>query len=281
MKRLSGFAIICSLLLTCGTGFSNSVDRGVVVSGELGRKIDDFLTRLSGFGYSGAMLVVKDGKTILRKGYGFANRSERVPNTPETLFDIGSLSKQFTAAAIMKLEQDGRLKTTDPINKHLKNVPQDKAQVTIHQLLSHTAGIARNVPLSPKGDPAIYYEEIDREEALKRVLPTELQFEPGTKFQYSNAGYVLLAAIVEMASGQRYQEYLKKNLFEPAGMRSTGFAGRWLPAVKQTLVARGHDELGEVGNPLKWSGESWLDLGGGGIVSTARRPLQMAAGPGE
>lgn len=268
MKRLSSFAIICSLLLTCSTGFSNSGDRGVIVSGELGRKIDDFLTRLTGFGYSGAMLVVKDGKTILRKGYGFANRSERVPNTAETLFDIGSLSKQFTAAAIMKLEQDGRLKTTDPISKHLKNVPQDKAHITIHQLLSHTAGIARNVTLSSKGDPSIYYEEIDREEALKRVLPTELQFEPGTKFQYSNAGYVLLAAIVDMASGQKYQEYLKKNLFEPAGMRRTGFAGRWLPAVKQTLVARGHDEQGEVGNPLKWSGESWLDLGGGGIVST-------------
>ncbi|HJQ67864.1 MAG TPA: serine hydrolase domain-containing protein [Blastocatellia bacterium] len=268
MKRLSGIAIICSLLLTSGAAFTNPPDRGVIVSGELGRKIDDFLTRLAGFGYSGAMLVVKDGNTILRKGYGFANRSAGVANTPETLFDIGSLSKQFTAAAIMKLEQDGRLKTTDPISKHLKNVPQDKAQVTIHQLLSHTAGITRNVPLSPKGDSAIYYEEIDREEALKRVLPTELVFEPGTKFQYSNAGYMLLAAIVEIASGQKYQEYLKKNLFEPAAMRNTGFAGRWLPSVKQTLVARGHDELGEVGNPLKWSGESWLDLGGGGVVST-------------
>jgi len=275
MRRLSSFAILCSLLLTCGPGPGRSLeakedsdDRGVIVSGELGKKIDDLLTRLGGFGYSGAMLVVKDGETILRKGYGFANRTERVPNTPETLFDIGSLSKQFTAAAIMKLAQDGKLHITDPISKHLKNVPQDKAQVTIHQLLSHTAGITRNVPLSAKGDSSIYYEEIDRQEALKRVLPEPLRSEPGTKFEYSNAGYVLLAAIVETASGRAFQDYLKQSLFEPAGMRNTGFAGRRLPPVKQTLVARGHDELGEVGNPLKWSGESWLDLGGGGVVST-------------
>lgn len=267
--------MICSLLLTCSPGLLRPIkadekidNRGVIVSGELGKKMDDFLTRLSGFGYSGAMLVVKDGKIILSKGYGFANRKERVANTPETLFDIGSLSKQFTAAAILKLEQDGKLKVTDPLSKHLPNVPADKAQITIHQLLSHTAGIIRDIPLSPKGDPAIYYEEINRDEALKRVLPEPLQFEPGTKFQYSNAGYMLLASIVETASGRPFQEYLKKNLFEPAGMQSTGLEGKWLPPVKPSLVARGHDELGEVGNPLKWSGESWLDMGGGGIVST-------------
>lgn len=271
MKRLSSFLLFCSLLLTTASALSRplkSEKKGEIVSGETGRKIDDFLTRLSGFGYSGAMLVVKDGAIILRKGYGFANREERVPNTAETLFDIGSLSKQFTAAAIMKLEQDGKLKVTDLLSKHMKGVPQDKAQVTIHQLLSHTAGIVRDVPLSPKGDAAIYYEEIDREEALKRVLPKPLQFEPGAQFQYSNAGYVLLASVVETASGRPFQDYLRQNLFEPAGMRNTGFAGRRLPPVKQTFVARGHDELGEVGNPLKWSGESWLDMGGGGVVST-------------
>jgi CubicO group peptidase (beta-lactamase class C family) len=267
--------MLCSLLLTCGPGSSRTVraggkndDRGVIVSSELGKKIDDFLTRLSGFGYSGAMLVVKDGKTILRKGYGFANRSEGIPNTPETRFDIGSLSKQFTAAAILKLDQDGKLKETDTLGQHLPNVPADKAQITIHQLLSHTAGIIRNTPLSDKGDPSLYYEDINRDEALKRVLPAPLQFEPGSKFQYSNAGYVLLAAIVEITSGRPYQEYLKKNIFEPAGMRSTGLPGKWLPPAKPSLVARGNDELGEVSNPLKWSGESWLDLGGGGVVST-------------
>ncbi len=247
MKRLIDFLVLCSLLLTYSPGLSRPIktdekidNRGVIISGELGSKINVFLARLSGFGYSGAMLVVKDGKTILSKGYGFANRIERVPNTAETLFDIGSLSKQFTAAAILKLEQDGKLKVTDTLGKHLPNVPPDKAQVTIHHLLSHTAGIIRDTPLSPKGDPSIYYEEINRDEALKRVLPKPLQFEPGTKYQYSNAGYMLLAAIVEVASGRAFQEYLKKNIFEPAGMQNTGLAGKWLPPVKQSLVARGH-----------------------------------------
>jgi CubicO group peptidase (beta-lactamase class C family) len=108
--------------------------------GELGDKLDAHLIRATNNGFSGAVLVVKDGRVILSKGYGMANRERKIPITLDTVFDIGSLVKQFTAAAILKLEMKGKLRVTDPINKYFKNVPPDKAAMTIHHLLTHTAG---------------------------------------------------------------------------------------------------------------------------------------------
>lgn len=231
-----------------------------VVAGKVGREIDDYLTRLSGFGYSGAALVMKDGKIILSKGYGLANQQENIPNGPDTVFDIGSLTKQFTAAAILKLEATGKLKLSDPISKFLPQVPADKAQITVHQLLTHTAGMPNGL-----GDR---YREITREELLQRIFSRELLFEPGSRFNYSNGGYEVLGAIIEEASREPYREFLRKNLFEPAKMRSTGFWGKSAPVVSPSLIARGYDELGELGSPLTWSETTWYGVGSGGVTST-------------
>ncbi|HKS29682.1 MAG TPA: serine hydrolase [Pyrinomonadaceae bacterium] len=231
-----------------------------VVEGALGAKVDDYLTRLTGFGYSGAALIIKDGKVILRKGYGLANQPENVPNTPDTVFDIGSLTKQFTAAAILKLEMAGKLKLSDTLGKFFPNAPADKAGITIHQLLTHTGGMPNGL--------GINHIEITRDELLKRLLSRKLLFKPGSKFEYSNGGYEVLAAVIEVASGEPYREFLRKNLFEPAGMRSTGFWGKAAPRVSPLLIARGYDELGEKGSPLTWSDTTWYGVGSGGVTST-------------
>ena len=224
-----------------------------------GGEIADFLTRLSGFGYRGAMLVVRDGAVVLREGYGLAREDEKAPNTPGTLFDVGSFAKTFTAAAVLQLEEAGRLKVDDAISRHLDGVPEDKAGVTIQQLLTHTAGIA---------DDFGTYEDIGRAAALERILRLPLRFPPGTDGEYSNGGYVLLAAIVEAAAGVPYRDYVRRHIFESAGMHDTGFWGKLAPPVARARIACGYDEMGPVGDPVAWSDSTWFDLGGGMVLST-------------
>jgi CubicO group peptidase (beta-lactamase class C family) len=242
-----------------------SDDKKVVVS-PIGKQLDDYLTRLSGFGYSGATLVAKDGRVILKRGYGFANDSTRAVITPTTVFDIGSLTKQFTAAAILKLEEQKQLSIDDSISKYIDGVPNDKQAITIRQLLSHTSGLDESFPYENMiGED---YEEVSRDDAVRRILAMPLISQPGTQSSYSNPGYVLLAAIVERASGRPFREYLRVELFAPAGMQSSGFWGRELPSVPEERLARSYSENGETANLRSRSSTTWFDQGGGEMVST-------------
>jgi len=236
-----------------------------VVATPLGARMDDYLTRLSGYGYSGATLVAKDGRLLLRKGYGLANDATGTPVTPATVFDIGSLAKVFTAAAVLLLEERGRLSLDDSIARYLDGVPEDKRAITLRQLLAHTSGLDSDFPY--ENPSAEDYEEVDRDEAVRRILAMPLVDRPGAHFAYSNPGYVLAAAIVEHAGGKPFREFLRQELLEPAGMRSTGFWGSGLPPVPEARLARSYDEDGETADLRKRSSTTWFDLGGGEMVS--------------
>ncbi len=171
--------------------------------------------------FSGCVLVAREGKVVFSKGYGLANAEYGIPNTPATKFRLGSITKQFTATAILMLEQQGKLKVEDAVRKYVDDCPGAWQPVTLHHLLTHTSGIpnftsfpdyVRTMPLpSP---PA---------ETLKRFRDKPLAFEPGTKFSYSNSGYVLLGYIIERVSGRSYEEFLQKQIFGPLGMSDTGY----------------------------------------------------------
>jgi CubicO group peptidase (beta-lactamase class C family) len=236
-------------------------------AGELAKRVDAYLTDLSPFGFSGAVSLIKDGRVVLRKGYGESDEGRHIPNTSRTVFDIGSLAKQFTAVAVLRLEGRKKLALTDPIDRYLPFVPADKKTVTIEQLLTHTSGLDADFPLGPEYAEN-YYEPVGREEAIRRILGTELVDRPGHGFSYSNQGYVLLAAIVEKVAGRPFNDVLKSEIFGPAGMRSTGFWGDGLPAVDRSLVAKGYDENGERLDPAGLSPDVWSDKGGGQVVST-------------
>ncbi len=230
---------------------------------EAARRVDDYLTRLVGHGFSGAVLVARNGQVVLKKGYGLANRATGLRYHAEMPSCIGSVTKQFTGAAIVKLEMEGRLATSDPIAKHLPGAPADKAGITIHQLLTHTAGFAGDLG---GGDE----EPIDRDALVARVLAAPLASRPGERFEYSNEGYSLAGAIIERVSGQGYEQYLRDHLWLPAGMRDTGYL---LPAWPLTSLPIGYGEDGrEWGRVFKrgWlaDGPGWHLRGNGGVHAT-------------
>jgi CubicO group peptidase (beta-lactamase class C family) len=240
---------------------SSAAPRGEV-AGALGEQLDRYLTRLEAFGFSGSLLVARRGRIAIDKGYGLADRERGVPYIAGTLFDIASISKQFTAAAVLKLEMEGRLAVEDTLGKFFREAPPDKAPITLHQLLTHTAGIVDT--LGPE------YEPIPRQEMLRRAFAAPLELPPGKRFRYSNAGYSLLAAVVETVSGQPLGDYLRTHLFLPAGMRHTGHR---LPALDRQPLAHGYTRDGaDWGTPLDqpWApdGPWWNLRGNGGILST-------------
>ncbi|HYE73398.1 MAG TPA: serine hydrolase domain-containing protein, partial [Blastocatellia bacterium] len=229
------------------------------------QKLGALMTRVAANGFSGAILVAKDGQIIFNQAYGMADQAKGVANTTETLFDIGSIGKQFTAAAIMKLEMLGKLNTNDPINKYLDGVPQDKQAITIHQLLTMTSGIKSSLTMNiRKGEPSTLN---DKEARLKELLNARLELPPGKGFKYSNGGYNLLAAIVEKASGQTYEQFAYENLFKPAGMKSTGFVNSSykIPDWDKKTVA--HVYSGETDNGIP-NAPTWFVRGPGGIFTT-------------
>jgi CubicO group peptidase (beta-lactamase class C family) len=171
--------------------------------------------------FSGAILVARDGKILLSKGYGMADVENDVPNTPETRFRLGSLTKQFTAASILLLQERGKLSVQDSVCKYVAPCPEAWQPVTIHHLLSHTAGVPNFTALPDYQKTMREPTTVESLVARFRSLP--LDFKPGEDWKYSNSGYVLLGSVVEKVSGKSYESFLRENIFEPLKMTSTGY----------------------------------------------------------
>jgi len=181
-------------------------------------QLDQYMSALTDAGrFSGAVLVAQNGTVLLSKGYGMANYECSVPNTPQTVFRIASNTKQFTAAAIMKLQEQGRLNITDPITKYIPDAPPQWKDIKIYELLNHTSGMPSEGGYSVT-DPT----NIALADLVHRFYALPLDFVPGTNYSYSNNGYIVLTYIIEQVSGQSYDDYLNQNFFTPLGMNSTG-----------------------------------------------------------
>jgi CubicO group peptidase (beta-lactamase class C family) len=172
-------------------------------------------------GFSGSVLVARDGRPLLRQGYGMANLEHGVPNTPETKFRLGSVTKQFTAAAVLLLEEQGKLNVQAPVKTYLADSPAAWDQITLHHLLTHTSGIPDYVrfPLSP----AARRESTTPDALIARFRDRPLDFAPGTRFAYSNSGYAVLGRVIEKVSGKPYAEFLRTSIFTPLAMNDSGY----------------------------------------------------------
>lgn len=258
-----------ALLLACAPRIAaqqppSSVPVRAVDEAALRGAFESYLDRMAEYGFSGAVLVAHDGKVLLNRGYGLADRERGIPNTAETVFTTGSLSKQFTAAAILRLEEEGKLRTTDSLTRFFDSVPEDKRGITLHQLLTHTSGV---VPLVTFNRDQL---ETDRDAFVRRTLATPLRNPPGAAYLYSNAGYSLLAAVVEKVSGRPFAEFLRDELFALAGLRRTGY----LPDTAGVPVARLYGGGRDNGSVLGDGVPPWGIRGAGGIATTTADMLR-------
>jgi len=210
-------AIAC-LVLTLTLGRAEA--QRVTLPADLSAKIDAYVRPyVDGNNFSGSILIAQGKKIIFRRGYGLANYELGVANSPDTRFHIASISKSFTAAAILILEQRGALSVHDPLSKFITDYPNGD-KITIHHLLTHTSGIpnVNNLPRYAERSRA----RISLPDTIQLFRNEPLGFAPGAHFQYSNSNYNLLPFIIEKVSGKSYAEFLEQNIFQPLAMSSTG-----------------------------------------------------------
>lgn len=257
MRRLTTFALSVGLFLSCCTASraQRSFDDGV----------DQYLReRAENDHFSGSVLLARNGKVLFQHGYGLGNREWNAANTPETRFRIASVTKQFTAAAILLLQEKRQLSVHEKASRYLPSLPAAWSEVTVHQLLVHTSGI-------PNYTDAAEEAKLDRlgatpQDLLNLVKDRRLEFPAGMKRLYSNTNYLLLGMIIESVSGLSYADFLQKFLLEPLGLHDTGL-DRPEPILPQRAA------------PYRWLSGEWLNAqqvaasvpySAGGLYSTVR-----------
>lgn len=182
-------------------------------------KIDDYVCdELQKQNIPGVSLaIVREGTVLKSKGYGLSNLELSVPVHPDTVFQIGSISKQFTAAGILLLWEEGKVDPDERVGEYLNGLPDAWKSITLRQMLHHTSGLTEVTEL-----PGFTYRrDYSKEELINLLAPHPLEFEPGTRWMYSNTGYVLLGWIIEEASGQSFGEFFAERIFRPIGMENT------------------------------------------------------------
>ena len=187
---------------------------------ELPTRLDAVLSATFGPAAPGAaVIVVHQGKTVFRRAYGLANLETKTPMRPDMVFQIGSVTKQFTSTAILMLAEQGKVSLDDDVTKYFPDYPTKGAKITIEHLLTHTSGI-KSYTEDPKW-PALWREDLTPAQVIDLTKDSPLQFAPGTKWDYNNTAYTMLGVIIEKASGLSYAEFLRRNIFEPLGMSHT------------------------------------------------------------
>jgi CubicO group peptidase (beta-lactamase class C family) len=261
MKRCivrAGYAVVCVVSLASARGQA-PVEDGIKCPGDTGKRIVELVSRAESAGFSGAVLAANQGRVVAAVGVGSADLDGKVPNTPTTLFEIGSATKQFTAAAVLRLAQQGRLGLDDSIDRYLPGVPEECRTITVRHLLQHTSGI-----------PGTNSEGAGNE--LERVLPLFLRggprHPPGTHWEYWNQGYALLSEIIARAAAKDYTDFCKEALFIPAGMNTTRFTGEGAP--RGSTVAMGRSQYGPSRSALEhpYGSYGFQYRGMGGVVTT-------------
>jgi len=214
MKTTKLFTLFIITLMSASAAFAQ----------DTAQKIDGLLKNYYDYGqFNGSVLVAEKGKVVYAKGFGMANMEWAIPNQPDTKFRIGSVTKQFTAALILQLVAEGKIKLDGKLSEYLPDYRQDTgSKVTVHQLLNHTSGIPSYT------SQANFFADVSRNpysvaDFVKKYASGELEFEPGSKFAYNNSGYFLLGAIVEKVAGKSYETVLKERIFEPLGMKNSGY----------------------------------------------------------
>lgn len=226
--------------------------------------------------FSGVIFVAHGEQVLYSKAFGYSNRENKIRFDVNTVFDIGSITKQFLATSIMKLSEEGKLSVQDELTKYFKNVPEDKKKIKLHHLLTHTAGFPANL------SKHALYDVVPYKKLPSLAFMEKLQSQPGEKYQYSNVGYSLLARVIEAVTNKNWEQYINEALLQPSEMNNTGYR---IPKFEPGVLAinYGADQNAfqrffsiaaksrSVGHSLKHfydnPGERWME-GAGGFMST-------------
>jgi CubicO group peptidase (beta-lactamase class C family) len=193
-----------------------------MTSAELAQKIDTLLNaHMTVNDFSGAILLASKGQPLVAKGYGYANREWQIPNTPQTKFRIGSITKQFTSMLIMQLRERGKIQLEASVCTYVRPCPEAWKPVTIHHLLTHTSGIPTYTGIASWRATNMVPKTVDQMVAIFRDLP--LAWVPGERYAYNNSGYFLLGVVIERVTGRKYEEVLQEQILTPLGLEDTGY----------------------------------------------------------
>jgi CubicO group peptidase (beta-lactamase class C family) len=230
-------AILSALALACTAGLSWPArvhSQEAAVNPDLSAKVDKLFGIIDRNTSPGcAVAVIKDGRILHKAGYGVADLDHDIPITPSTIFQVGSMSKQFTATAIVLLAQDGKLSLDDDVRKHLPEIPDFGERITIRHLLHHTSGVRDQLQLLALTGWRYTQDLITDEDVMDAIVRQKaLNFRPGSEYMYSNTNYTLLAQIVERVSGKSFREFTTTRIFQPLGMSRTHFRDEFGEVVK-------------------------------------------------
>ena len=215
-NRIRIFAVSCVALFACTMGLAQNTEEAAVKS-RLDQVASSYTT---GNAFMGTVLVVDGDRILLDKGFGMADLEWGNANAPDVKFRLGSLTKQFTAALVLLLQEDGKLKISDPVSKYLPDAPKTWEKITLANLLGHTSGIPSFTGLKEFAVWSMSPHTPEEELALFRDKP--LNFEPGSKFEYSNSNFEVLGVVIEKVSGKKYGDLLRERIFDPLGMKDSG-----------------------------------------------------------
>lgn len=253
-------SLVVLMLASCATGSDQSM-----------KSIDTLMRDFTGNVPGASVLVVRDGKVVVEKSYGLADLEQNQSSSAQTHYRLASITKQFTAAAIVLLAERGTLRYDDPVRKYLPTLPASAGPITLNHLLTHTSGLIDYEDVMP-ADTTRQLKDAD----VLRLLETQntLYFAPGTSYRYSNSGYALLALIVERVSGQSFAAFLSENIFEPLRMRTTVAHEEGVSAVPHR--AFGYSRNGDHWRKTDQSLTSAV-LGDGGIYTSSEDLVRWLA----
>ena len=230
-------AAVSIILSGCKAGEEALGGSGKSQYKELASKLQEYVDNFADVTvFNASVLIAKNGEILLSKGYGMSDFKSQTENTPETVFGVGCISKQFTAAGIMLLKEKGLLDVQDALDKYIPDYP-DGDKIKLYHLLTNTSGIIDCTGLLPRSQ---WIAPHTLEEHIELFKDQPLRFNPGDKYEESNSNFILLGYIIEKVSGIKFEEYMKKNIFEPLGMQSSGFN---LNASSVERAATGYDTI--------------------------------------
>lgn len=208
-RWINGFNFPLAFVLS-GLIYSQGASSDVITS-----PVHAWIDEKASIGFSGMVLLARGGDILIERGFGLADKEAGNSYTAETVVDVMSVTKQFTAAAVLKLQERGLLSVNDKVDLFFEDVPEDKKSITLHHLLTHTSGLKNSFHDD--------YKKVTRDDLERSIWRSKLLAVPGEKYSYSNVGYGLLGIVIEKVSGESYEEFLSEQLFKPAGMKWTGY----------------------------------------------------------